>query len=590
MRSVQIGGETMLTKWKKRLLAFLLAGVICIPAGVWPAVTVHAEETYPEGIGGSTAYAGTGGHLYDDRSVEEWADLLKELEQRLKEALLADEYTVDLTGMDLTYNEFLQAVSRCLPYFGGGIYPFSYEEGKSMSFINPYSREETEQIVNMVDEKIADIARETEGKTDFAKALAVHDYLVRNSSYDYENYKNNTLPPESYMAGNLLIKGVGVCEAYANAFLYFMLRGEVECYAVSSAEMNHAWNIVKIDGDYYHVDCTWDAPTTPSTGAIENIERTHLLVSDEKMLNELKHYGWTLSDLACDNTRYDNAYWKDISSPIVSLEGGEYYIRFDKDTQTGGLIARKDDVETAVADLGRWWGWGSNNNYVLAAYSGLFYRNGYLYYNTYDKIMRISPESGQTEVVYEPDLSNGYVYGIKNVGDEIQYEIKQKYSDNGTLYTAPVSLAVPVSGLRLDRAEAVITQGETLQLNVSVEPADASAAITWSSSSLDTASVDGNGLVTAKAEGNAVITVQSGDVSASCNVTVEAPEYMLGDVTEDGNVDIADLRMVLRSVCGKIRLDEVQTREADVEPDGKVDIQDLRKLLRFVCKKLNTLE
>ena len=50
----------------------------------------------------------------------------------------------------------------------------------------------------------------------------------------------------------------GVCQAYAYAFYYLMSKFDIECYVTASDTMNHAWNIVKIQDDYYHVDCTYD--------------------------------------------------------------------------------------------------------------------------------------------------------------------------------------------------------------------------------------------------------------------------------------------------------------------------------------------
>ena len=69
----------------------------------------------------------------------------------------------------------------------------------------------------------------------------------------------------------------------------------------------------------------------------------------------------------------------------------------------------------------------------------------------------------------------------------------------------------------------------------------------------------------------------------------EEPEYTKGDVNEDEVVDIQDLRMILRYVCGKQDLNDVQIIVADVNEDGTVDIQDLRKILRFVCGKEEAL-
>ena len=65
--------------------------------------------------------------------------------------------------------------------------------------------------------------------------------------------------------------------------------------------------------------------------------------------------------------------------------------------------------------------------------------------------------------------------------------------------------------------------------------------------------------------------------------------YLKGDPTGDGKVQIADLRMVLRAVCSKTELSSQQQLAADVETDGIVNIADLRKILRFVCGKLEEL-
>lgn len=62
-----------------------------------------------------------------------------------------------------------------------------------------------------------------------------------------------------------------------------------------------------------------------------------------------------------------------------------------------------------------------------------------------------------------------------------------------------------------------------------------------------------------------------------------------GDIDGSGKVDIQDLRLVLRAVCNKIQMTEVQRNMADVTENGKVDIQDLQKILRFLCGKIQNL-
>ena len=62
-----------------------------------------------------------------------------------------------------------------------------------------------------------------------------------------------------------------------------------------------------------------------------------------------------------------------------------------------------------------------------------------------------------------------------------------------------------------------------------------------------------------------------------------------GDVTEDGTVNVEDLRMLLRAICGKVSLTEQQKSAADVESDNDVNIADLRKILRYACGKIEQL-
>lgn len=64
---------------------------------------------------------------------------------------------------------------------------------------------------------------------------------------------------------------------------------------------------------------------------------------------------------------------------------------------------------------------------------------------------------------------------------------------------------------------------------------------------------------------------------------------VLGDVNADGEVDIQDLRSILRYVCEKEEFDEDQKSAADVDANGEVDIKDLRKVIRYVSGKESVL-
>ncbi len=100
------------------------------------------------------------------------------------------------------------------------------------------------------------------GMNDFEKELAIHDYIVNNCRYDIENLKEGTSPPEDYTAYGVLVNGMAVCEGYAKAMKLMLDRVNIPSLVVAgySKGERHAWNIVCLDGEYYHVDATWNDP------------------------------------------------------------------------------------------------------------------------------------------------------------------------------------------------------------------------------------------------------------------------------------------------------------------------------------------
>ena len=100
--------------------------------------------------------------------------------------------------------------------------------------------------------------------SDYDKTLIIHNYIVNSSKYDDRLFKNGVVPPESYSSYGVLSLGVGVCESYAKAMKYLMDGVGIESTLVigESKGENHAWNLVKIEDEYYHIDPTWNDPIT----------------------------------------------------------------------------------------------------------------------------------------------------------------------------------------------------------------------------------------------------------------------------------------------------------------------------------------
>lgn len=88
--------------------------------------------------------------------------------------------------------------------------------------------------------------------TDYDKERYVHDTLLKQVDY----VKSAEMNQSAYSA---LVNGRSVCAGYARAFQYLMQQLGIPCYYCTGyAGEDHAWNIVKLEEDYYNVDITWD--------------------------------------------------------------------------------------------------------------------------------------------------------------------------------------------------------------------------------------------------------------------------------------------------------------------------------------------
>jgi uncharacterized protein YjdB len=100
-------------------------------------------------------------------------------------------------------------------------------------------------------------------------------------------------------------------------------------------------------------------------------------------------------------------------------------------------------------------------------------------------------------------------------------------TDGSKTATCTVTVTQPVSGVSVSPTSATLNVGGTQQLTATVSPSTASNQnVTWSSSNTSVATVSNTGLVTAVAAGSATITVRTSDggYTATCSVTVNAPE------------------------------------------------------------------
>ncbi|MDR1834691.1 MAG: hypothetical protein LBQ96_02700 [Fusobacteriaceae bacterium] len=149
---------------------------------------------------------------------------------------------------------------------------------------------------------------------------AISDYIAINCRYAY--LRDGKTP--DMKAGNAYAALVGhraVCDGYAGAFMLLAQLFGLEVRKVTGVtqpgNVTHAWNLVKVDGKWYHVDVAWNDPSPDKAGYAGH---AYLLLSDNAIgswrgAKEI-HASWRKDIPKADSRKYDDAFWRYERRPI----------------------------------------------------------------------------------------------------------------------------------------------------------------------------------------------------------------------------------------------------------------------------------
>ena len=271
--------------------------------------------------------------------------------------------------------------------------------------------------------------------SDFDKILYLHDYFIANYTYD------NTLTIRD--AYTFFVGKTGVCQAYMLALIATARELGMESLPVTSDAMKHAWNLVKIDGAWYHVDLTWDDTVSYPTFT----SYTYFLQSDvglsaidAQRAEADRHREWVAAVPATD-TKYDNAAYRDAVTPIVK-SGDVYYLATSVESQTktvhGSILSGTDITAlTPFIDVkGGYW-LAEGGRYYTDCYASVAVENGYLYYNSGNTIVRVdlaAPTSSVQSVTISGLGATESIYGIIGVENGTVTYLKST-APSGAAYT-----------------------------------------------------------------------------------------------------------------------------------------------------------
>ena len=269
-------------------------------------------------------------HGYDDiDNMTAENEILVGLEQRCD--------TICLQGYDLTMQDLsllYRKIKETQPglYYVDPTYAFTYDSSGKVYAVMPSYQMSIDEIRlsrNQIKDMLEHFTRQTESLlSDGDKALYIHDFLARN-------FKYSPADAENYDIYAMLKTGHGVCQAFS---LLFVLLGHsigLEADMVTSLPMDHAWNHVKIDGFYYHIDVTRDLANIPGDQAFFSHDR--FLLCDDALKQKGYHDYGCHGDHSCGSTLYQVLSHEDrfISafSHVVgsALYLGKEWLAVDKD-------------------------------------------------------------------------------------------------------------------------------------------------------------------------------------------------------------------------------------------------------------------
>lgn len=347
------------------------------------------------------------GDIFDANLYVKDADLLGENEKEYLRSI----------AWDVCFNE--DAISE------NGYLRVSYKN-KIYRINLPYSKKNIEinrKVKDFKDKYIKDNMSELE------KELSVIKYVKDTCKYDYDAVKwkedgslesenENHKYDESYTAKGAFINGRATCKGYSEEVKILLNSVGIDCNIINSNTLNHVWNIVKIDGEYYQLDVTWIDTTSNGT--------------DNDFFNfsnsDTRHQADDISNLdlynKCTSNKYDNfivANYNVQLREMVNFEDDYFYITDVYGNNYSHLNFKKDNISYNSVKF--------STGKIASEYSIMQY-DKYMYYCTRQKdgatkyqIRRINIETGDIENV--KDINDTCKLSIHNNKLILEYSSKE---------------------------------------------------------------------------------------------------------------------------------------------------------------------
>ena len=243
---------------------------------------------------------------------------------------------------ELTQNEFNNvffAVKNDNPdilCFSDSCNMVSYMSASFLQMNYLYDTDTCDKMKEELLSKVKNIVQNINTEDQYSAELYIHDYIVKNCVYA-EDSKNSS------NAYGCLVENNAVCSGYSRAAMLLLSEVGIDSLLVGGTgitteneSISHMWNLVWIDDTPYHLDVTWDDPTTANDAishmffnlTTESIASDHKDITTDIECTQISANYFAKENLLFDD--YNKKILKTITDRLIeNIKAGKNYIEFE---------------------------------------------------------------------------------------------------------------------------------------------------------------------------------------------------------------------------------------------------------------------
>jgi hypothetical protein len=212
---------------------------------------------------------------------------------------------------------------------------YSYGYSDSETYVQLYSvvpQNECNSMIQQLNQKVnAAVTAMPAGLSELDRELYLFHYLAKTCVYDYSALTDSSLW-KPFAAYGALVDGKAVCEGYSRAMQLLSSYAGLQSMLITgqSDGVNHMWNLMNINGNWYHLDTTWgdsDVPVYNFFNLTDSVvTQTHSIFPSASTLTAAQIDGTDGSAAQCNLalpscTATEANYFKAKGIPISDLNG-----------------------------------------------------------------------------------------------------------------------------------------------------------------------------------------------------------------------------------------------------------------------------